>query len=242
MIEIRHPVSPRKGYDQFYSEKGLRQPTSYFLWILDLIQFQAGRRLLDMSCGEGQLLGLATRAGIKGFGLDISREAIRLASLEAPRAFNTVGNGELLPYRDGTFDYIVNLGSLEHYEDPAAGVRQLARVLKKEGRVCVLLPNSFGLLWTVSHAWRTGEIFDDGQPIQRYGTLKEWRNLLEENGLIINRVLKYNGRNRPRTWTDFLWNLRRPRKIVTSLLLLPFIPLRAATMFVFLCSKGKGDT
>jgi SAM-dependent methyltransferase len=198
--------------------------------------------MLDMSCGEGQLLGLAARRGLRTFGLDLSLKALHLAKNQAPASFYALGDGEKLPYRDDVFDWVFNLGSLEHYIHPEQGVKELARVLKPDGSALILLPNSFGLLWNVFHVWRTGDIFDDGQPIQRYGTRREWETLLEENGLIVCRTLGYNGRTFPRTWEDFKWYLKRPRKILTSLLFLPFIPLNGDSMFIFFCRKKEATS
>ena len=237
MIEIRHPVVPRRGYDRIYDEKGIRHAQSHFHWILSRLPLKSGTRLLDMSCGEGQVLGLAARKGLRTFGLDISLSALHLAKKQTSGTSYALGDGEKLPYRDEVFDWVFNLGSLEHYEHPEQGVRELTRVLKSEGTALILLPNSFGLIWNVFHVWRTGDIFDDGQPIQRYGTRREWEALLEENGLIIWRTIGYNGRTFPRTWEDFKWYLKRPRKVLTSLFFLPFIPLNGDSMFIFFCRK-----
>jgi len=131
------------------------------------------------------------------------------------------------------------LGSLEHYLHPDEGVREISRVLKKDGLACILLPNLFGLLGNVKHVWETGNIFDDGQPIARYATRNEWSVLLERNGLVPHRVLRYE-REFPRTLSDLAWFLRHPSKIL-RLIVMFLIPLNLANNFVFLCVRANGE-
>lgn len=46
-----------------------------------------------------------------------------------------------LPYRDDTFDAIYSMGTIEHFDDSAAAVREMRRVLKPGGRAIVGVPN-----------------------------------------------------------------------------------------------------
>ena len=240
MIEIVHETQgSREAYNRIFSEQGLtRHLDSYYLWALGLLRPRRGRRLLDMSCGAGQLLRFAAEMGLDSYGLDISDVAARLAKDAAPRAKVIVGDGEGLPFPDGAFDYLINLGSLEHYQNPKEGAREIARVLKGDGEALILLPNAFGLLWNIACVLQTGDVCDDSQPIQRYATLNEWRRLLEENGLSIQRVQGYE-RPLPRTRDDWVWYLRHPHKLLTRIFLIPFIPLPLASNLAYICRKAR---
>lgn len=242
MLEIKHNFkSTRAVYNEIYRCHGIRQMDSFFIWILELLKPTRGQRLLDVSCGEGQLLRFAVERGLEAYGLDISDVAARIAQEQASLAKVFVGNGEALPYSDNTFDYVTNIGSLEHYENPAQGVQEMVRVLREGGKTCIVVPNSFGLRWNVAYVWRTGDICDDGfQPIQRYATKNQWIRLLEENGLIVRRTLGYeHERALPRTWKDLREYLKSPRRLLSAFVLVPLIPVNMASMFVFLCEKAS---
>jgi len=240
MVELQ--VSPsvtggwtKQGYEAIYSGPDeIRQLDSFYAWLLDLIEAIPGRRLLDVACGVGVLSNKAAEIGLKAHGVDLSKEAIRTALGEGSAGF-VIGNGESLPYPAGYFDYVTSIGSLEHYLDPFWGARELARVMAPGGRACILLPNLYSILGTVYNALKYGRTVGDNQPLQRYAALKDWQDLLEQGGFVVERVVKYE-REWPRSLRDLSWYLRHPRSLV-KLLLTPFIPLNWASCFVYLCGK-----
>jgi len=242
VLEIRKEEQPtlewsKGAYDAIYGGVGIRQLDSFYRWILGLLRPKPGRRLLDVACGEGSLPRLAALAGLEVHGVDISEVAIRVAAREAHAAL-VVADGECLPYADASFDYVTSIGSLEHYLHPLQGVREMARVLAPGGLALVLLPNTFSLLGNVWTAFRTGWPVDDGQPIQRYATRRQWQALLEEGGFIVERTVKYE-RERPTSLADLCWYLKHPKPLI-RLLLTPFIPLNLASCFVYLCRRAQG--
>ncbi|NJO06328.1 MAG: class I SAM-dependent methyltransferase [Chloroflexaceae bacterium] len=159
MIEIRHTEEMRMSYDTIYSRDAMPQHwDTFFEWIIELLEPQTGRRLLDVCCGEGQSLRVAPRYGLQAVGVDFSQVAIREAAHNGA-GVAWVGDAQRLPCADASFDYVINLGSLEHLEDMAQGVREMARVLKPDGRCCIMVPNTFGYFWTIWYAGLTGEVF-----------------------------------------------------------------------------------
>jgi SAM-dependent methyltransferase len=157
----------------------------------------------------------------------------RATDAQAPVA---AANAQCLPFADNCFDAVTNIGSLEHYFDPAAGAREMARVLRPAGTAAILVPNTFGLFGNIVYVWRHGEIFDDGQPLQRYACRQSWERLLAANGLQTYRVLGFE-QQAPRTVPDLLWMAQRPQKIVRWMMS-PLVPLNLSNMFVFLCKKA----
>jgi SAM-dependent methyltransferase len=239
MIEIRHAEINRshdsqRAYDALYHGPGIAQMDSFYLWILHLLPARPGQSLLDISTGEGALVNFARRAGLRAYGFDFSTAAANLAARRQPGNI-WVGDAQQMSIADRGFDFVVNLGSLEHYLDMAVSVRESARILRAEGWACYLLPNTYSVFGNFKYAWKTGEVFDDGQPLQRYNTRGGWQRLLEANGLSVKRVVKYE-RVWPRTWADAVWYLRRPAKIV-RLLMTPFVPVNLANCLVYLCQK-----
>lgn len=50
-------------------------------------------------------------------------------------------DGERLAFKDETFDKVYISGSLRHFHSHEAGIRELIRVLKRNGRFCIMEPN-----------------------------------------------------------------------------------------------------
>ncbi len=240
MLEIRHErmndtAATQEAYNQIYSDTGILLRDSFYIWLINLLKPQPGGSLLDISCGQGRLVTFAIQRGIKAFGMDFAQEAVFIGHTESPQAGWAVADGECLPLPDRCMDYVTHIGSLEHYQDPDAGMREIARVLKPSGKACVLLPNSYGLFGNIKHVLQTGDIFDDGQPLQRYNTPKGWHDMLVKNGLKPYRMLKYE-REWPQTRSDLFWYLTHPMKIA-RLFVSWFVPVNLTNFIVYLCQR-----
>ncbi|MEJ2208786.1 MAG: class I SAM-dependent methyltransferase [Anaerolineae bacterium] len=233
---IEHTSDSADSYDELHAAGHLRQRDSFYKWIISLLQPQAGQRLLDVSCGQGSVLKFGQEAGLVVAGLDLSSAAVAVARQQTDgQGSLAVANAEQLPYGDDSFDYVTNIGSVEHYARPGQAVAEMARVLRPDGLALILLPNTFGLLGNILYVWRHGDVFDDGQPLQRYGTRAQWGRLLEMNGLRVERTTRYE-RALPRTWRDLAWFLARPYRLGRALLA-PFIPLNLSSFLVYRCRK-----
>jgi SAM-dependent methyltransferase len=238
MMEIRHiqistTADEINAYDEIYNTQGIRHLDSLYLWILSLLDAHPGQTLLDVSSGEGTLGYLAAQHGLRSYGVDFSFAALKKCDKDYGLGSTCVSNAEHLPIADSSFDFITNIGSVEHYLEPEIAIREMSRVLKPEGVACVLLPNAFSLFGNVQYVCQTGDVFDDGQPLQRYNTRLGWHRLLTQNGLEPFKTLKYE-REWPRTIQDGWWYLRRPLKVL-KLLISPLVPVNLANSIVYLC-------
>lgn len=239
MIELRHSKDTRSAYDAIYSGEGIHQMDSFFIWICSLLKIKPGMSVLDVSTGKGQMVEFARKKQANAFGLDFSLVSCRLAARRSSGRI-ICADGQHLPFPSDYFDIVTNLGSLEHFEQMELGVSEIARVLKQDGTACLTVPNTFGLRWNVNVGWKTGDIDDDGQPLQRYGTRRQWERLLEGNGLAVQRVLGYeHERAFPRTRRDLLMYLTHPKRLISLFFFVPLIPVNAAGQFVFICKPKK---
>ncbi|HEX2254615.1 MAG TPA: class I SAM-dependent methyltransferase [Thermoanaerobaculia bacterium] len=86
-------------------------------------------RVLDAGCGTGILL---ERLGPRGLGVDLSLGML----LAARRRGGAVAEGDALalPFADGSFDLVFARALLHHLPRPAAGVAEIARVLRPGGQ------------------------------------------------------------------------------------------------------------
>jgi len=241
MLEIRRDVhmnreKHKQTYETIYQENGMRQLDSFYLWLLDLLHLRPRQRLLDVACGQGVIPHMAADIDLEAHGIDLSENAIRVGR-DQTSVMLLVGDGERLPYADGSFDCVTSIGSLEHYLNMEQGVKEMVRVLTPDGLACVLLPNTFSLLDNIWTAFRTGRSIDDGQPIQRYAARYEWETLLNRGGLVVKRTVKYE-REWPRSLHDAVWYLRHFKALI-RLMLTPFVPLNLASCFVYLCQRAN---
>jgi ubiquinone/menaquinone biosynthesis C-methylase UbiE len=107
------------------------------------------RRILDVGCGTGYLLGrLAARAPQAQAlaGIDAAAAMIAVAAGEATddRLHFVVGTAEHLPWPAASFDLIVSTTSFDHWADQGAGLAECARVLAPGG--CLVLADQFSVL------------------------------------------------------------------------------------------------
>lgn len=242
MIEIRRSTmessrNTQAAYRDIYSYKGLLQRDSFYSWIISLLNPKVGKILADISCGQGRLVAGAEELGLQALGIDFAIEAIIDGQKHSSEARWIVGDGEQLPLKDKSVDYVTHIGSLEHYIQPECGAREITRILKQDGIACILLPNVFGLFGNIRYVYSTGDVFDDGQPLQRYGTRRFWERLLIDNGLKINKVVGYGEVEFPRNSDDILFFLKRPQKLF-RLILSAFVPINLSNHFVFICSRA----
>jgi magnesium-protoporphyrin O-methyltransferase len=89
-----------------------------------------GARVLDAGCGTGALSVEAARRGAEVVAIDLSATLVQLADERKPE--DLPGSidfrvGDMLDPGDGTFDYVVSMDSLIHYEAPDI-VRSLERL------------------------------------------------------------------------------------------------------------------
>lgn len=241
MLEISHvktkdSYETQEAYNRIYKNDGLLQRDSFYLWLIGLLKPVPGKILLDISCGQGRLVTLAKDKKLKSIGVDFAVEGVRVGLNSSSECGWLTGDGEKLPFPDRSIDYVTHIGSLEHYIHPDKGAKEIARILKHDGRACILLPNAFGMWGNIKHVWLHGEIFDDGQPLQRYATRNTWQKMLISSGMKIDRVIGYGEIDFPYTWRDFSFMLRHPQKIIRGVLS-RMIPVNLSNHFVFICSR-----
>jgi SAM-dependent methyltransferase len=106
--------------------------------------------VLDIGCGTGRLLrAAATRwPEAKLVGIDPAQGMVAVARRLTPDATILRGLAEVLPLSDGSVDLVLSTLSCHHWQDQAAGFREIVRVLRPGGHVIladVALPSS--LAW-----------------------------------------------------------------------------------------------
>jgi len=226
-----------KDYDRIYSTFGLRTNSAYYRWIIKLLQPKPKTKILDVSCGEGILLREMVKLNrdIETYGLDISNVAIDIARKNSPQSKIVLADGQRIPFADNFFDYVTCLGSLEHYLDPELGLKELARVAKREAKFIIILPNSVSIDFFLEVLRKGEKPKEDFQIIERSATKKEWIELLEKNGFVVRAI--YGSNLWPELFQEGTYKIKSVGKYFKRLLIRYFCPLNLAREFVFICAK-----
>ena len=115
--------------------------------VWEYLQREKPKKHLDYGTRDGNFLEFLTKSGVieKGLGIDLNQEAIQAGkeSLDNKDVqLVTIKKGDLIPYEENTFDSISMIGVLEHIFDQERILRELYRVLKKNGKIYVLVPGN----------------------------------------------------------------------------------------------------
>ena len=121
-----------------------------------------GARVLDAGAGEGQYNGFFRDHRYIGVDFALGDANWDYSSLDA------VADLHALPFRDECFDACFNIVTLEHVREPACVLREIARTLKRGGRLLLVVPQD----------WEVHQSPHDYFRFTRYGV----RYLLENAG------------------------------------------------------------
>lgn len=129
--------SAAEVYEEFFV------PALFAQWagrVADAAGIQPGQRVLDVACGTGVLARTAAeRVGRSGsvVGVDINEEMLAVARRTAPDIDWRQARAEALPFADGEFDAVISQFGLMFFEDRAAALREMARVLRPGGHLVI---------------------------------------------------------------------------------------------------------
>ena len=111
--------------------------------------------LLDIGCGTAPMISLLKEKypSKKYTGIDLTPRMIEVAkSKNLDNAEFIVGDAENLPFKDNSFDIIINSQSFHHYPNPQSFFNEVSRVLKPNGKL-ILRDNTSAkwVLWIINN-------------------------------------------------------------------------------------------
>jgi methionine biosynthesis protein MetW len=188
---------------------------------------ESGSKVLDLGCGEGELLYFLKKdKQIEGTGIErVESKVARCIEKGLPVIQGDI-NEEIMDYQDNTFDYVILSQTLQQVYEPSKLIQALLRIGK---RGIVSFPN-------FSH-WRVRlQLFVTGYapitkqlpyewydtPNIRVITIKDFRKFSKEVGSKIIKEVAINTQDQDRSG-----------RVIT------FIPTLFATYGIFLIGKGS---
>ncbi len=120
--------------------------------IIEGLELEGGEKVLDVGCGDGFYLHLLSNLNmrLKLMGSDFDENALKTAQKRFGKKIKLVRADlmEKLPFPNETFDRIVMSEVAEHLPNDVKGLKEVYRVLKPGGIVCLSVPNAnYPLLW-----------------------------------------------------------------------------------------------
>ena len=137
---ITYPEGSPEYYEAIAERKKQLEP-----YVAEYAQFDkwAGKRILEVGCGTGTDLLQFAEAGAHTVGVDLSPKSAFIAKSRL-RTYNCQGeiliaDAENIPFKTDEFDLTYSWGVLHHTPNPEQAIREIYRVTKSGGEICVML-------------------------------------------------------------------------------------------------------
>ena len=181
-LRKRHALQLFSGlpddYDRVGAVMSFGQDPRWRRALVEALAPAEGMRILDVATGTGMVAFALAARGATVVGLDqseamLSRAQARLDATPrlADRLSFRAGEAEALPFADGEFDALSFTYLLRYVDDPAATMRELARVLKPGGRIAMVEFGVPGDPW-LRRLWRIHT--RAGLPLLGRAVSREW--------------------------------------------------------------------
>jgi len=106
-----------------------------------LHQVSEKSHVLDIGCGDGNVSSLYLTKGCTVTGIDISEKALKYAAGQGIKILKYNINEIPLPIKNESFDIVIFSDVLEHVIDPFSLLVDTHRILKKNGKIIISVPN-----------------------------------------------------------------------------------------------------
>ena len=140
---IEHYKKDAVEFDYFEERKGATEHDERRVREYIISKIPEGvNSILDVGCGKGWIAKEFLQKGKTVVSLDISttNPAIVNKLYSSPKHFAVAADSFHLPFSNNSFDCVVASEIIEHVFDPAEFVKELFRVVKKDGSLVITTP------------------------------------------------------------------------------------------------------
>lgn len=128
-----------------FIETNFNKPTRHNPYLHEIIVDQLKGlppgKTLDIPSGPGYLLQDLFKLNFTGYAAEIDEKLHCLTDVE----YKKINMIEKFPFQDSEFDYVVSVEGIEHIENHFSFLREIRRVLKKDGKFILTTPNVHSL-------------------------------------------------------------------------------------------------
>ena len=168
-----------------------------------------GSTVLDLGCGDGDLLSLLTHAKqVKGQGIEIDEQAIYQCVAKGLSVFHEDIDNGLSEYGDNSFDYVILLQSFQQVKKPDVVLKEALRV---GGEVIIGFPN-------FAHYRARFQMFFQGKtpvtvslpyewhdtPNLHFLSISDFMEYCQKRAVMIKKSFFLNGDKRIKLWPNLL--------------------------------------
>ncbi len=163
------PLPSQNELNDFYEKRFYKDVKTYYFsdyerdhdwWVLnyeELLEIfekisrqkNARNKLLDIGSGPGLFLNVAAKKGYDATGIEPSKDAFEYSRKKYNCNVLNTTLEELDPSK-GKYDFIHSSLVLEHILDPAGFMKKSGAMLKKNGLMCVIVPNDFTVIQKIN--------------------------------------------------------------------------------------------
>jgi methionine biosynthesis protein MetW len=174
---------------------------------------ERGSRVLDVGCGDGELLRLLETRGVDGRGIELSREGVNECVAKGLAVIQGDADTDLADYPNDAFDYVILSQTLQATRHPRAVLENMLRI----GRHAIVSFPNFGH-WRIrlkilfgGRMPRTDNLPDTwyDTPNIHFCTIKDFRDLCGTVGVKMEKAVALNAWGKPMRLAApwWFWNL-----------------------------------
>lgn len=182
---MQRPRYDHKNIRQYYDNVYYREAAAskiiprHLVRLSKKMNIRKGLRVMDIGCGTGKWLHAVYKQGADPVGIDLSSKAVKTCKKIIPDSNFYLAVAEALPFNNNQFHIVSALGTLEHFLDQEAALKEMARVARDDARFLLLVPNADFLTRKLGFFRGTGQV----EIREDIRTLKGWQELFETAGI-----------------------------------------------------------
>jgi ubiquinone/menaquinone biosynthesis C-methylase UbiE len=191
-------------------------------------------KILDIGCGDGSGLLKLKKEGWKTYGVEISDIAAKYAREKCELNVYT-GTVEDAEFADDYFDRVILSHVVEHLHDPKSTLKEVNRILKKDGILIICIPNVYSVEAKIFKKYWIG--WDLPRHLYHYSPITI-SSLLYKTGFNVLKIEYDNNPNNMLSSLQYVLIDHHINPIIGLVFLYPFVNLAS----IILAKSKKSDS